>query len=243
VLVSTRLIERPSLNKSIFRGLTTGGSNDNVRAVILENVAVRLDIDSTIKHGGLDVRKILGETLVLMSNLEGKFARVAQDQHRHLVLSLREGRGIDLMQSRKYEYSSLAHPGLGLANNIHSEYALRDAFVLDLGRMLETAIDDRTKALRFQDKIFESRSMNAHIVTPEAISIVFRATTKARISGNERRKVVPVKMKRESDRKDHENTEEETAKTRLKLLMPECTPSRDLDSNAEIQGNASPPVV
>ena len=50
--------------------------------------------------------------------------------------------GLQLMQRRQHEDRSLAHARLGLAEHVHAQNGLRDALVLNLGRVLKTAIDD-----------------------------------------------------------------------------------------------------
>ena len=148
---------------------TAGSTNDDVGAVVLEDVAVGLDGDTTVEDSGLDLRKVLGETLVLVSDLEGKLTSVAKDEDGDLVLTGGEGAGVQLVQSGQDEDGGLTHTGLGLADDVHTKDGLGDALVLDLGGMLETAIDDGTEAFGLEDEILETRGMDAYIVTSVTI--------------------------------------------------------------------------
>lgn len=58
--------------------------DDNVRAVLLQDVLVLLDGHAAEEHGRFDCGQVLGEALVLFTDLEGQFPRVTHDQHRHL---------------------------------------------------------------------------------------------------------------------------------------------------------------
>ena len=148
---------------------TTGSTDDDVRAVVLENVAVGLDGDTTVEDGGLDLRQVLGETLILVSDLEGKLASVAEDEDGNLVLTGGEGAGVQLVQCGQNEDGGLTHTGLGLADDVHTKDGLGDALVLDLGGMLETAIDDGTEAFGLEDEILETGGMDAYIMTSVSI--------------------------------------------------------------------------
>jgi len=146
-----------------------GSTDDDVGAVVLEDVTVGLDGDTAIEDGGLDLGKVLGEALVLVGDLEGKLPSVANDQDGNLVLTGGEGAGVELVQSGQDEDGRLTHTGLGLANDVHAEDGLGDALVLDLGGVLETAIDDGAEAFGLEDKILETGGMDAYIVTSAQI--------------------------------------------------------------------------
>jgi hypothetical protein len=138
-----------------------------MRAVILEHVPVRLDTHSSVEHGRLHLRQVLGETLILVSNLKRQLTSVTQHQHTDLVLARGESIWVQLMKSRQNKHGSLSHTRLGLTDNVHSQNGLGDALVLDLGRMLEAAVDDSTEAFGFEDEIFETGGVDSYIVTPE----------------------------------------------------------------------------
>mmetsp|Transcript_22654 Transcript_22654/g.34554 ORF Transcript_22654/g.34554 Transcript_22654/m.34554 type:complete len:223 (-) Transcript_22654:407-1075(-) len=78
---------------------TSWSTDDNMGAVILENITVGLDVDSSIENSGLDFRKVLGEPLIFVSNLECKFTSMANDENRHLILSSGESARVKLVQS------------------------------------------------------------------------------------------------------------------------------------------------
>jgi len=127
-----------------------------VGAVVLEDVAVGLDADASIENSGLDLREVLREAFVLMSDLEGELTGMANDKDSDLVLAGRIGAGVELVESGKNENGGLAHTTLRLTHNIHAQHCLRNAFMLNLGGMLETAVDHGAKALGLQDEILET---------------------------------------------------------------------------------------
>ena len=52
------------------------GTNHNMGAVVLQNLLILLDADTTKEDRDLDVVKVLAETLVLLVNLEGQLPRM-----------------------------------------------------------------------------------------------------------------------------------------------------------------------
>ena len=72
---------------------------------------------------------VLGEPLVLLGNLEGELPGVAHDQDGDLAVD-----HLDLLERGQHEDGSLAHAGLGLAQDVHAQDSLGDALVLDWGR-------------------------------------------------------------------------------------------------------------
>ena len=95
----------------------------DVRSIILQNVAIGLDVDSTVKDGRLDGGQILAEAFVFVRNLEGQFAGVTQDQNLHVTprrggcgASLPFGGGrrsrpnVELVQRGQDKDGGLAHP-------------------------------------------------------------------------------------------------------------------------------------
>lgn len=104
----------------------TGRANDDVRIDSLQRFLVLLDRHSAKEHSHLGGGHVLAEALVLLGDLEGQLARVAHDEHVNVVF----GR-LQLLQRGQHEHGSLAHAGLGLAQNVHAEHGLRNAFVLD----------------------------------------------------------------------------------------------------------------
>jgi hypothetical protein len=131
-----------------------------VGAVILQDVAIGLDIDTSIKDGRLDRGKVLGKALVFMGNLKGQLTGVTQDEARDLIFFY-----IELMQGSQDKDGSLSHTRLGLTHNITSQHSLWDGFMLDLTGMLKTSVNNGTKQFWFQQEIFETRGVDTDIVT------------------------------------------------------------------------------
>mmetsp|Transcript_24460 Transcript_24460/g.43850 ORF Transcript_24460/g.43850 Transcript_24460/m.43850 type:complete len:202 (-) Transcript_24460:944-1549(-) len=145
---------------------TSRGAHHNVRTIILNHIPVGLDGNPTIEYRSLHFRQILGEPLVLVRNLEGQFTSVTENQHTDLILPRRECIGIQLVESCQHKNSRLTHTTLGLADDIHTEDSLGDAFMLDFGGVLETAIDNGAEAFRFENKVLETGGVDSYIVTP-----------------------------------------------------------------------------
>lgn len=59
-------------------------SYDNVRAALLQYILILLYGQATEEDGTLNVGHVLGEALVLFTDLEGQFTCVAHNQHRNL---------------------------------------------------------------------------------------------------------------------------------------------------------------
>lgn len=118
------------------------GADNNVRAVVLQNIAVRLNCNTAVKNCSLDLREVFGETLVFVGDLECQLPGMTENKNADLVLASRKGVGIQLVKSRQYKYGRLSHPGLCLAYDVHSENGLRNALMLHLRGMLKTAVHD-----------------------------------------------------------------------------------------------------
>ena len=104
-----------------------GADNDvRVRILVLEQLGILLDGSATVEHTGLDVGHVLAESVVLVANLESKLAGMAHNQHGALPSD-----GLDLLERREDEHSSLAETGLGLADDVATEHGLRDACLLN----------------------------------------------------------------------------------------------------------------
>lgn len=74
---------------------TTGGADNDVRASVLglEGLDVVLDGSTTVEDTGLDVRHVLAESVVFVSDLVGQLTSVAHDNHRDLAIN-----GLDLLK-------------------------------------------------------------------------------------------------------------------------------------------------
>ena len=55
---------------------TSGGTDHNVRAVVLQHLFILLNADTTKEDGDFDVVKVLAETLILFVDLEGQLPRM-----------------------------------------------------------------------------------------------------------------------------------------------------------------------
>lgn len=88
---------------------------------------------TTIEHASLDGGHVLGEALILVANLEGELACVAEHYGVNLVLH-----GFELLQCGEHKDSSLSHSRLRLADNIHAQDGLRNALVLHCSQKTES---------------------------------------------------------------------------------------------------------
>lgn len=94
--------------------------------LILEDFGILLNRRTTVEDTGLNVRHILAETVVLVSNLEGQLAGVAHDQDGTLASNR-----FDLLEGSEDEHSRLTETRLRLADNITSEESLGNTGLLD----------------------------------------------------------------------------------------------------------------
>ena len=133
-------------------------AHDDVRRLRLEDPLVLGDGDAAVEDLGLGVGEVAGEALELVGDLVGELARVAEHQRAHLRL-LR----LQLVQAREHEDGRLPHPRLCLAEHVHAEDGLRDALVLDLGGVLEAAVDDGAEQLGLQEEVAEARRVDARV--------------------------------------------------------------------------------
>ena len=127
-LVEHKVLDLIELHDALLDGElhhASGRADDDVGAVVLEEVAVLPDGHAAVKDGALDVLEVLGEPLVLVVNLKGE-PWVWQHNDSDLASD-----GIQLVERREDKDGSLAHTRLGLADDIHSQDSLGDAFVLN----------------------------------------------------------------------------------------------------------------
>lgn len=107
---------------------TTGGSHNDVGVGLL--VGQKLNVlgngSTTVEHGGLDIREVLGETSVLVLDLVGQFTSVAHDEDGALARNW-----LQLMKGGQNEDRGLSETRLGLAENIDIENGGRNAMLLD----------------------------------------------------------------------------------------------------------------
>jgi len=141
---------------------STRGRNNDVRVGVLvaEHLLVLLDVGTTVEDSGSDLRHVLAEALVLISNLERQLTGVAHNQDTALAIYR-----LDLLQRGENEDGSLTETGFGLAEHVGTENSLRDADLLDLRWMLETAVRNGLEELRLQEEVAEAGGVDTD-VTP-----------------------------------------------------------------------------
>lgn len=94
--------------------------------LVLQSFDVGLDGGTTVEDAGLDIGHVLAETVVLISNLVGKFTSVTHDDHGYLAID-----GLDLLESGEHENGGLSETRLGLADDITTKKSLRNTGLLD----------------------------------------------------------------------------------------------------------------
>jgi len=108
---------------------TTRSTNNNMRGVLSQELIMLTNRDASIEDAHLDGRKIFGEANKFLANLIGQLASMAHNK------------GVDyaifrdkLLQDTEDEDGGFPHTRFGLANDVHSEYSLRNAFLLNWAR-------------------------------------------------------------------------------------------------------------
>mmetsp|Transcript_13149 Transcript_13149/g.42022 ORF Transcript_13149/g.42022 Transcript_13149/m.42022 type:complete len:250 (-) Transcript_13149:59-808(-) len=139
-------------------------ADQDVRAVCLQHLTILGDGHASIDYARLDVLEVLCEAVKLVLDLVGELASVADDQDFHGLL-----RSIQLLETSQDKDSSLAHARLGLAEHIGAEDGLRDALVLDLRRVLETAIYDGSQQLGLEEEVAETRGVDGGVAALLAV--------------------------------------------------------------------------
>jgi hypothetical protein len=107
---------------------TTRCSDDNVRmrVLVFEDLGILLNRSSSVEDCCLDGWHILAETSILILDLVCKFTGVTHDQYRSLA-----GDRLNLLKGCQDEDGGFTETRFGLAENIDTEDALRDANLLD----------------------------------------------------------------------------------------------------------------
>jgi len=147
-------VERLLLGKSQD---TTRGTNHNVGAVLLEDLPVLGNGQTTKEHRRLNVREVLLETIKLITNLVRQLPCVTKHQTGQAILRL------ELLQNGEDEDRSLTHTAVCLADDVGTQNSLRDGLELHLRRMLKTAVVDGTKKLRLEEEILEARRVYSRV--------------------------------------------------------------------------------
>ena len=104
-----------------------GGDHD-VRALCLvaEEVCILCNRSATEESADTDVGHVLGETSILVLDLESELPSVAQNNDRHLAVDR-----LELLKRRQDEHRRLSVTRLCLAQDVHSKDSLRDALLLN----------------------------------------------------------------------------------------------------------------
>mmetsp|Transcript_19066 Transcript_19066/g.37424 ORF Transcript_19066/g.37424 Transcript_19066/m.37424 type:complete len:219 (-) Transcript_19066:95-751(-) len=160
-LINDKVLDVGKIHNLVLDGElehAAGGTDNNVGAVLLEDLAVLSGGDTTEEHGGLDILEELAEALVLVVNLKGKLTGVAEHNHRDLVLD-----GLKLVESGQNKDGGLTHTRLGLADHILTKHGLGNAAVLHLTGALETEASDGAHQLRLHHEVLKTRGMDTNI--------------------------------------------------------------------------------
>lgn len=129
-LVNDKVLDTRDLEALVAheRVHTARSADNNVGALglILEHGLVLGNGCATVDDTSAHIGHVLGESSVLVADLVRKLTSVAEHENRDLAVDR-----LDLLERSKDKDSSLAHTGLGLADDVHAEDGLRNAFLLD----------------------------------------------------------------------------------------------------------------
>lgn len=100
-------------------------ADDDMRCRRLQRFFVLLDRHAAEEHGDLDAGHVLAEALVFLADLESELASVAHDQYVDVIVCR-----LQLLERRQDEDGGLSHTGFRLAQDVHSQNGLWNAFVL-----------------------------------------------------------------------------------------------------------------
>lgn len=121
-----------------------GSADDNVGIGLLvgQDLNILLHGRASVEHGGLDVREIFAESCVFVLDLIRQLTGVAHDEDGAFP-----GNGLQLVQRREDEDSSLSKTGLCLAQHVDVQDRGGDADLLDCkgcdAAMLDISSDHR----------------------------------------------------------------------------------------------------
>lgn len=121
-----------------------------MRRIVLQHVLVSFDRDTTIDGLSLNVVSVLAETFELLLDLMGELASMAEHQRTDGVGVLLES-----IQHRDAEDGSLAHTGLGLAQQIVTQQSVGNALLLHFGRVFKSGVSNSAVQFGQQQKVLE----------------------------------------------------------------------------------------
>ena len=107
---------------------SSGSGHHDMRALglVTEQLRILSHWGSTIERRDANVRHILGETRVLVLNLESELASVAKHENRDLAIH-----GLELLKRRQNKDGGFTVTRLRLAQDVHSQHSLGDALLLN----------------------------------------------------------------------------------------------------------------
>lgn len=125
----------------------------------LERFLMLLDGLPSKHHLSSDAFKILGESTKLILDLIGKLSCMTENEGRDRLRVFWQ-----LVKNCQNKHCSLSHTRLSLAEHIHSNHCLWDAFLLNFRGVLETAISDGSLKLRFEKEILKAGSTHRGVL-------------------------------------------------------------------------------
>lgn len=140
---------------------STWGSNHDVRSLlwVFQQLDIVVNWDTTVESGTSDLLQVFCESIEFLLDLVRQLSGVAQDKSwSWFWISL-----INLVEDRQDEHSGLTHTRDSLAENVLSGHSSRDALLLNLRWMLETALGDGSREFRLQKEVSEGSSVNSSI--------------------------------------------------------------------------------
>ena len=119
---------------------SAGGSNHDVGGLlwVFEQLNILVDWHTAVKSGASDLLEVLRESIELLLDLVRKLSRVAENEGASWLRIIL----VNLVEDGKDEDGGLSHSGDSLAKDVLTGHGCWDALLLDLGRMLETALGD-----------------------------------------------------------------------------------------------------
>ena len=150
---------------------TSGRTHYNVRSLVtLEQLLLHSDGLASVDHLSSHVGHELGKTSEFALDLVSKLTSVAHDQGRARVGVLAQA-----LQHVQHKDGSFAHSRHSLAEHIHTEDSLRNALLLHVGGVFETAVNDGLLEFRLEEHVLERGGVNANVASRLGGSAVFVA--------------------------------------------------------------------
>ena len=130
-----------------------GGANNNVRGLVaLQELNLLFNRLSAVNDFRAELVHELGESIELLLDLVRKLACVAQHK-----CAARSGAITDALEDSNHEDGGLAHTRDGLAENVNTKHCFGNASLLDVRRMLKTAVGDGLLQLWLEKHVLKAR--------------------------------------------------------------------------------------